>query len=1051
MDSSAPKMDDMAASQQLLEESQTPAKRALGGKTTSSLKKAPSMRFPLLNSPFFAPATNDDTADLKVRDDPALRSDAFEAPNSQVEQPTNPSRTLMSPPMTSSFAAPGNLSQATPSKKGKRNKRAKLNRSSSELNHEILHGHEDTVNGALESPLSSVTLSNRKRRSYAAELGRGATESPQARPPDSAQKEKTTLDSSSVPVMADVALIASAAPLRRQKSRIGNLLAPDPIEDDDTSLSERSERVEKTLLQFKKAKPGHLKRKSVELDDDSAAAEDSISEAADEAAPAVSPRKNTAQTPKALKGTRKGSLKASGKLSSIKNRKGKAAVSQPNIEDPFTNSQPTFDAEETLEKDKKLGTDEEKGLEDGLFVYDTESSQPGPSLRMKTAKLPKTPRPPKTSTKPQEKSKKPQRKSTTNTAALNPDKYRRKSTLNTAFSAAERALNDVRDLPIQPDRRTSGEFAADEDELIRRAIRGYQQDHNLDTAAIVEIIQWTNLGKNHRSSDLQKQDDPEEDDVEIAKESRELWDEIKQCCPTRTTAYLRGHVRAKYNAFKTGTWSEGEDEQLKSLVEEFGNQWKLIASIMDRSSHDIYNRWNDYLQHGDSRKDGRWSQDEENLLVEAIKTVVQRDEDERAAAGEPRRKAYSSQDIKWKEVCAELGGIRSRVQCLHKWRSLSKRDPPINFQPVYNERRPRESILDAASEYDDVATMSTKKMRRSKLERGVSKTDEYRTPHKGMLKKSSEVDGSVTTSTKAKKQSKSKPKEPKTAEKSKKRPSMKSKDATAFAVPEEVVEDDVPQEDLPQNDIPRDNVNQNDLPEDDVSQDNVHQDDTPQDALPRDATPQDSTAQDDLAQDANLQNDSPQDEGTEDNTSDYLIPATAPAPSLTSIAFQSASPGVAQMRWGDKLDLLEAVASGSSENEEDIDWRAVAAALNGSWSVTTLQRALKQLLQLVSDQGNVIDTAYAAVEHLSNVHSSETLKEHFNANNTVDVQPDKDAGPDTEWEEAAAATPKPKTGGKRKRNTDDGLSASRSAAAKRKKGGTASRKPAILIPMSDDM
>jgi hypothetical protein len=1046
MDAAAPKMDDLAASQQLLEEqtySQTPANKARGGRTTPSSRKTRPTRLP---PPFIPlPATTmhssvaSSPADAVMLHDSAPPTHAIEVPDSQAAPTTDPDHTLMSPPMTSSFAAPGSMSQATPCRKSKRNKRAKLNRSNSELNQEFVLSQQDTVNGVLESPSSSLTLSGQRRRSYATEPVRGTTKSPQVPPLDNAE------GSSSAPLPTEVATTASASPLRMKKKLLRTLSAPDPIEDDDVSLVERSERAETMLRELKKAKPGKQKRKSVEMDD-SAAAEDSISEAAEEATLSGSARRHTAQTPKTTKGTRKEPSTASGKLSSIKKGKGKAVLSQPKIAgrtrssrtmDGFelsAASQPVFDTDEGLKMDTVPGLDKEHDAEDqhvedrdaeeDLFVGAEGDSQAEASSQKKVAK-------------PQKESKKSRRESL---VAPDSNKYLRKNPVDRSFSAAQKALNDIRDLPIKPETRTIGEFTADEDELIRRAIRGYQQDHNFEVSDIVEIIQWTDRSKNNRSSAVHEKEEQDEDN---AKDSHNLWHEIQQSCPNRPMAKLKGHVRTKYNSFATGAWSKSEDEQLIKLQEDGSSLWKEFAEIMNRSPLDVFNRWNDYLQYGDGLRNGRWSDEEENLFIEAIKTVVQRHEDGRAAAGEPRHRIYSKKDIKWKDVCAEMGGTRSRVQCEHKWRVLSKRGHVVDFQPVYRERE--ESMIEAAPKDGDVASSSSKKKKKKK------KT--------GKSKKPTEDEGDATPSLKAKKGSKVKPKKLKTAQKGKERQSTNSKDEAADAVPGEVVEDDVPQDEAPQDDAPQDNTLTGD----------ALQDDSTEDGTPTNGELPNGIAQDNILQDANLQDDVPQEETTEENMSDDVIPATAPEGLISSLAFQSALPGVAQMRWGDKLDLLEAVASGSSENEEDIDWHAVVAELNGSWSVRTLQRALKQLLRLVPNQGKVADTAFAVVEHLFEIHSPETLKEHFVTNDTVGAQPnehaghgvehrevatapaqpDEDAGPGAE-QEVVTTGPKPKAGGKRKRDPQGNRSASRVAARKKTKGGAARHKSAVIIPMSDD-
>jgi hypothetical protein len=949
MDSAGPKMDDMAASQQLMDEgaraalatggggsksSSTGRRIATGRKTRSTNKKTPSTRSrPIpskqraLRKPqsyslkdIQALADSDDASksslivqtthdnitpprqEIEARDGTTSSSREVEVPDSQAAPPPEPSRTLMSPPLTSSIAVPASMSEDQTHKEAEDEAGTKSNRINSIPEHGISETQENTANGTSKSPSSSPSLSRRRLgRSYATPA-RGIAESEHSHASDLEPGANAMAASSAVTAGADMAATPSTHS-RKQKSLARKIAVLDPIEDDDAPVGDEyinglQERVGKKLQRVKKSNPGRSKKKSAVYCDMSDATQESVSEAANEAATVNDSKGRLEQTPKTTNSVWKERLKVSGKLSSVKNRKTRArgieleASNSPaparNVNEPHPNA----DLHELLpNEDKEANKVQRHAVEGeplGNAPGDSQSTTKSQKKQKPITPCPDTPR----------------------------RRFSRKSMADLSITAADRALNTVHDLPIKPDVRRSGEFTQDEDEIIRRAIQAYQQDRRLDTKDLVQIIEWTDQRLSNRA--CQKRSDWDEGEVQAAEESKEFWEEITQSL-TRKLTRIKAHVRARYNNFKSGGWTEDDDERLRTLVEYHGHQWKLVADIMDdRSYHDVFNRWNDYLKHGDSRKTGPWSGDEEKLLLDAIKTVVQRDEDERAAAGHPRHKIYSNSDIKWKQVCTEMGDIRSRVQCTVKWARMTKRDSSISFQPVYKERKPQKSKVVDFSEDDGVATASTKKSR-SKSKRIDSKT--VKTP--------------------------------------KNRQSKKSKDARANVVSEEVSGDEV---------------------------------------------------------------------------LGGKVPAT-PFVSRPQSIVQPRTPGVAQMRWGDKFDLLEAVVGGSFENEEDIVWQTVLAHMgHHSWSVRILQAALKELLLLVPDQGNVTDTAFDVMEHLSEVCSPEALKEHFNQEDAYVMDASEDAEPGAEKDETATGH-KQMAKRKRKRNTGDSLPGSGSAIAKRKKGG----------------
>ncbi|KAI4915135.1 hypothetical protein J4E90_005174 [Alternaria incomplexa] len=285
-------------------------------------------------------------------------------------------------------------------------------------------------------------------------------------------------------------------------------------------------------------------------------------------------------------------------------------------------------------------------------------------------------------------------------------------------TAAERALNVEHDLQHPPDLRSSGDFTADEEELIRRAIVDYQQRKGLDVSELVDIIQWNPTDPSFNTGDgtISSKSEWAPQDIEDARESAEFWDDIKHLRTERSQDRLRRHIRQTYHQFKRGVWTEEEDKRLKQLYAMHPNKWKVISVGMgDRSMHDCQNRWRDYLQYGDKLKSSRWDEEEEELFIRAVTAVAQRDEDHRAEEGLPPIDKYTMKDINWQQVSHEMDNTRSRIQVVQKWRNLQKRESPPEIEV---ERKPRKEK--PAASKSAIPEPTPKKRGRPKGEAGAT-------------------------------------------------------------------------------------------------------------------------------------------------------------------------------------------------------------------------------------------------------------------------------------------------------------------------------------------
>lgn len=267
----------------------------------------------------------------------------------------------------------------------------------------------------------------------------------------------------------------------------------------------------------------------------------------------------------------------------------------------------------------------------------------------------------------------------------------RKSNINSAetMTNADRALSNERTLNHPPDKRTSGDFTEDEEELIRRALCDFKQRKELETPEFVEIVQNPLIGSDEEGGVRVR-------NQQLDADTRELWQEIKDQGLLRKFESVRRHIRSKYNTFKSGGWTAEEDTQLKNLYELHPQKWKLISLTMGtRTEHDCHNRYRDYIQLGENRNISVWSKDEEAQLAAAVTTVCQRLEDHRAENGEPPLDEYTHTHISWPQVSREMGEKRSRLQCFQKWKKMQAWPFPPQIQVEIKPRREQPAAADA--------------------------------------------------------------------------------------------------------------------------------------------------------------------------------------------------------------------------------------------------------------------------------------------------------------------------------------------------------------------
>ncbi|KAF1834871.1 hypothetical protein BDW02DRAFT_568699 [Decorospora gaudefroyi] len=705
------------------------------------------------------------------------------------------------------------------------------------------------------------------------------------------------------------------------------------------------------------------------------------------------------------------------------------------------------------------------------------------------------------------KKRKPRSKAFTRRASVIPARVRKSKTISAdTITSAEKALDTDRELGHPPDLRRSGEFTQDEEELIRRAIRDYQQRRGLETSDLVDIIQWTSDSNDPRPGRRKSDRTPQE--TEDARESAEFWGEIMNTGLLRPITSVRTHVRGVYHQYRTGGWTEEEDEELRNLYALHPNMWKIIStSLGDRSTQDCQNRWRDYVQYGERRNTSTWSKEEEELLIRAVTTVAQRDEDYRAESGKPALDEYTNKDINWPQVSLEMGGIRSRIQASVKWTKMKKRGSPPQIQVDYKPRKitssPPKNKLGRSQRNEELGT-GQKKRRKSKLTKAVIQDSEQEEEHdvnqeeRDELKSTANSEASSTppgskTAPATTPDPEEQPEEEEGIDSElqrgiredtaalKKRRTSETGRTTALVTardPEqneenvaegvEEQEEEVPEsedEEAEQSlgvagteeDSAEDAEDSTDDKEDSAEDEEdvkEHEEDSAeakedstddeedsaedkedstddeedvkehgqggvvvqeeQSVQDEEESSVDSISQHDERSAQSHEEDTSsepddssvqdQEEGNiqgRDSAADLTTAKSTPSPKKRGkpkksrvVSPTTRTPGVEHMLWGDKFDLMYAIADRRDEDAEDIDWKDLAKQQqNYAWTPQTLQAALHQLVQLLRDNGKEVDmddfpgTVDDIVDFLMQEHAEE-LEQHYDPDRNVASESD---------------------------------------------------------------
>ena len=181
-----------------------------------------------------------------------------------------------------------------------------------------------------------------------------------------------------------------------------------------------------------------------------------------------------------------------------------------------------------------------------------------------------------------------------------------------------------------------------------------------------------------------------------------FWGEVYDVLPYRTNHSIQRYCRRQFHNYAArGTWSKEEDEMLGLAVAEKGKSWKAVGEMIERLPEDCRDRYRNYHTGAKYQNKWEWTDQEVGYLCKAVNECMQALAVERRRAKELEyegrdlpgsdtdEEVRETQLIHWGIVSQKLGGMRSRLQCLYKWKRLKNDD---RIQYLKHEGRVRREI-----------------------------------------------------------------------------------------------------------------------------------------------------------------------------------------------------------------------------------------------------------------------------------------------------------------------------------------------------------------------
>ncbi|MCJ1356811.1 MAG: RNA polymerase I enhancer binding protein [Icmadophila ericetorum] len=174
-----------------------------------------------------------------------------------------------------------------------------------------------------------------------------------------------------------------------------------------------------------------------------------------------------------------------------------------------------------------------------------------------------------------------------------------------------------------------------------------------------------------------------------------FWSEICEILPYRNRQSIQKFCRRQFHPYqKRGHWTREEDEQLTGAIALKGKSWIAVGQICERLPEDCRDRYRNYLVNADKRHKDQWSGEEVNSLIKAvgeciylIKADMRSARAEKPELPDPDNEHDLEKFINWQTVSDRMGGIRSRIQCSYKWKTLKLSDQREHTRSVRTAQR----------------------------------------------------------------------------------------------------------------------------------------------------------------------------------------------------------------------------------------------------------------------------------------------------------------------------------------------------------------------------
>ena len=221
---------------------------------------------------------------------------------------------------------------------------------------------------------------------------------------------------------------------------------------------------------------------------------------------------------------------------------------------------------------------------------------------------------------------------------------------------------------------SKGPFTKGENEALHAYRLAYVQDHKITLDQFTEKIQ----ANAHNSIPL-----------------KAFWSELCEVLPYRNRQSIQKFCRRQFHPFqKRGQWTPEEEEQLVQAVALKGKSWIAVGQICERLPEDCRDRYRNYHVNADKRNKDRWNEQEVDSLVKAvgeciylIKADMRSAHAENSDLPDPDSEADLEKFINWQMVSDRMGGIRSRIQCSYKWKTLKLADQQEHNKAVRTAQR----------------------------------------------------------------------------------------------------------------------------------------------------------------------------------------------------------------------------------------------------------------------------------------------------------------------------------------------------------------------------